>query len=63
MGCGLDSLSGTLTSSESPDITRAQSCFLLKALSSRWASPRVVTYTNSNHIVKCTCMPQQNTLM
>lgn len=32
-----------LTSSESPDITRAQSCFLLKALSSRWASPRVVT--------------------
>lgn len=49
MGCGLDSLSGTLTSSESPDITRAQSCFLLKALSSRWASPRVVTYTNGNH--------------
>lgn len=33
-----------LTSSESPDITSAQSCFLLKALSSRWASPRVVTY-------------------
>lgn len=31
------------TSSESPDITSAQSCFLLKALSSRWASPRVVT--------------------
>lgn len=38
------------TSSESPDITSAQSCFLLKALSSRWASPRVVTYQRENHI-------------
>lgn len=27
------------TSKESPEMTRAQSCFLLKALSSRWASP------------------------
>lgn len=44
------------TSSESPDITSAQSCFLLKALSSRWASPRVVTYSNGNHIHKCTRM-------
>ncbi len=40
------------TSSESPDITSAQSCFLLKALSSRWASPRVVTCNNGNHIYK-----------
>lgn len=40
------------TSSESPDITSAQSCFLLKALSSRWASPRVVTYGKGNHIYK-----------
>lgn len=27
------------TSKESPEMTRAQSCFLLKAFSSRWASP------------------------
>lgn len=41
---GLSTHTGEFTSSESPDITSAQSCFLLKALSSRWASPRVVTY-------------------
>lgn len=44
----------SFTSSESPDITRAQSCFLLKALSSRWASPRVVTYDMCNHVRKST---------
>lgn len=32
------------TSSESPEITRAQSCFRRKAFSSRWASPRLVTW-------------------
>lgn len=31
------------TSKESPEMTRAQSCFLLKALSSRWASPLLET--------------------
>lgn len=41
-----------LTSSESPDITSAQSCFLLKALSSRWASPRVVTCDINIHAHK-----------
>lgn len=32
-----------LTSRESPDMTKAQSCFLRKAFSSRWASPRLAT--------------------
>lgn len=32
------------TSRESPDMTSAQSCFLLKAFSSRWASPLLDTY-------------------
>ena len=35
----------SLTSRESPEMTSAQSCFLRKAFSSRWASPRLVTST------------------
>lgn len=38
-----------LTSRESPEMTRAQSCFLRKAFSSRWASPRLVTWKGTEH--------------
>lgn len=38
------------TARESPEMTRAQSCFLLKALSSRWASPLFETcVTGTKH--------------
>ena len=38
----------SLTSRESPEMTSAQSCFLRKAFSSRWASPRLVTSTKGS---------------
>lgn len=38
-----------LTSSESPEMTSAQSCFLLNAFSSRWASPRLATFAEKGH--------------
>lgn len=40
--------SPALTSRESPEMTRAQSCFLRKAFSSRWASPRLVTWKGTD---------------
>lgn len=39
IGCASVTALRCSTSKESPEMTRAQSCFLLKAFSSRWASP------------------------
>lgn len=40
-------------------MTSAQSCFLRKALSSRWASPRVVTSTEEKKAPALRCDPRQ----
>lgn len=47
------------TSRESPEMTRAQSCFLRKAFSSRWASPRLVTWKGTQGCGR-PCSPQNN---
>lgn len=51
----------SLTSRESPDMTSAQSCFLRKAFSSRWASPRLVTCTKGGG-TQITVLPKADAL-
>lgn len=53
-------LGTSLTSRESPDMTSAQSCFLRKAFSSKWASPRLATCRKGRGHPEYSCWNQRH---